>query len=561
LPLPSRLSLDFSGVVYDTSSIDLNDFDLIPARPIKGIYFMQLDYYRLSEKPFELSPDLKFLFLTPSYLEAKQKAEEGIINRKGLMILTGEAGTGKTMLIYSLMSGLPSHIKTALIFHSTFNFKEILNQIFSELGDPHDSGEKQDLQIKLLDHLRKLKERGEVLAVFIDEAQKLSPEALRGLFHLLNMEPWIHETLQLILVGQTEFEKNLNTVAAGYTILHAPRQAYIPVLSPQESKAYIEHRLNIAGRSSAEIFSPQALSAITEYSQGIPRLLNVVCDNALFKGYADSKEKIDIETIRKVIRNLEGPGAEIKIGKKDFKKDPSATFRSRISSRLSLGLLAGVSLAGAALLFWHFDIAKYLKGPGRPAPVRTFMSQQKNLEKIIKAMPETRKPAEAHPPEPAKTGTPVLGKEPAPSSAEGSPGMGRIKVRAGESLSILAFRFYGKINESLIHLIASYNPAIKNLDLILVDQEIKIPELREESLIFKGHDQNYILFLGIFTNSNVTQSFTNQPVLKGKEITVQPNIIGKKQRGNRIEAGFFKSRSEALEALKDLRQKNLLPFF
>ncbi|HMK65081.1 MAG TPA: AAA family ATPase, partial [Thermodesulfobacteriota bacterium] len=203
---------------------------------------MPLEYYHLAEKPFELSPDPKFLFFTPGYEEALNTVLEGIIGRRGLIVITGEAGTGKTLLVYSLMNRLPSSIKTGFLFHSTFNFTEILTEILMDLGEPP-AGESEDLKIKFLDFLMKLKERGEALAVFIDEAQKLSEDALRGLLQLLNREPWIPEILQWVLVGQTEFEKNFNTISTAFPRLHSPLRTRLSLLSDQESLDYIEHRL------------------------------------------------------------------------------------------------------------------------------------------------------------------------------------------------------------------------------------------------------------------------------------------------------------------------------
>ena len=519
---------------------------------------MPLDYYRLSEKPFELSPDLKFLYLTSGYREALRSVQDGIIDLRGLMVLTGEAGTGKTMLIYGLMGGLPGHIKTAFIFHSTFSFNEILSQIFSELGEPQEPGEKQDLKSKFLDYLGKLRDRGEILAVFIDEAQKLSPEVLRGFFHFLEGDPWISGTLQLVFAGQAELENLLNTVAASYLRLRSPVRARIPILTPEESLAYIEYRLSTAGGALSEIFTPRAVSAIIEYSRGIPRLINVVCDNALFNGCADSLEKIDLKTIQKVIRNLEGPGGVIDIKARAIKAVSPKPFWSRLSARLALGFLVVMALTGIALIWWRFDEGSlYLKNSDGPLRV---VDSQIDPGKNVRPQPESPKLPEAGQPARPSLNFPVSGEEPAPAVKK-TPVPLRIRAKAGESLSILAQRHYGKMNESLINLITLYNPAIKKLDLILVDQEIKLPELGEEALIIKGPDQGYTIFLGIFTNSRMVQEYKNQSALKGKRITVQPNIFGKKQRGFRFEAGNFESRVEALEALKALRQKNLLPFF
>ena len=146
---------------------------------------MPLEYYGFSDKPFELSPDLKFLYLTPGYRIALEAVCRGITDQKGLIVLSGEVGTGKTMLIYGVMERLPQKVKTAFIFHSTYNLRELLEQIFSELEEPVPSEGIVELKKNFLSYLEKLKGRGEILALLLDEAQKLSEEVVRGLLSLL----------------------------------------------------------------------------------------------------------------------------------------------------------------------------------------------------------------------------------------------------------------------------------------------------------------------------------------------------------------------------------------
>lgn len=167
---------------------------------------MYLEYYGLSDKPFELSPDPRFLFLTPGHREALEGVRRGIENRKGLIVLIGEVGTGKTILIHALLGRLPEKIKTVLIFHPTFNFKEFLEEIFNELGETGIRGGISGLKDHLVFYLKGLKDREEMLAVFIDEAQKLSGEVIKNLFSCFELEHWIPEVLQMVLVGQPELE-------------------------------------------------------------------------------------------------------------------------------------------------------------------------------------------------------------------------------------------------------------------------------------------------------------------------------------------------------------------
>ena len=145
------------------------------------------------------------------------------------------------------------------------------------------------------------------MAVLIDEAQKLSEEVVRGLFSLLEAKSWVSETLQIVLVGQPELEETFNAAFLRNHPKINPLRITVNPLSKKESLEYIEYRLRMVGRSSTDIFSPQALSLIVEKAGGIPRLLNIVCDNALFAGYKASVERIEPNLIEKILINLEGP--------------------------------------------------------------------------------------------------------------------------------------------------------------------------------------------------------------------------------------------------------------
>jgi general secretion pathway protein A len=263
-----------------------------------------LDFYGLSDKPFELTPDLTFLYLTRSYKMALETIVTGINERKGLMVLIGEVGTGKTMLIHAVLERLPPKVKTAFIFHSTYKFYELLQQILFDLREPAAGEETQEPQKPFLVYLRKIMGQGKLLAVMIDEAHLLSKDVVEDLFRLFELEPWISEILQIVLVGQPEFEETYIDAFHKYQLPKTPLWINIKPLSEKESRDYIMHRLRMVGKSSVEIFSPQAISMIVEKAEGIPRVINNICDNALFTGYNTSLKTIGADIIQKVVKNL-----------------------------------------------------------------------------------------------------------------------------------------------------------------------------------------------------------------------------------------------------------------
>ncbi|MEW6185743.1 MAG: AAA family ATPase [Thermodesulfobacteriota bacterium] len=268
---------------------------------------MHLEFYGFSGKPFELSPDLAFLYLNKSYLRAMETILRGIYEKNGVMVLIGEVGTGKTMLIHGVMARLNQNVKKAFIFHSTYDFKDLIQQILFELGEPTAYEAIQALKKPFLNYLEAMRKRGELLAVLIDEAHLLPRGVFEDLFHLIELNPWTSEILQLVLVGQPELEQRYINAFYKYRLQNPPLGVKIKTLSADESVDYIEYRLRIVGRTSAEIFTPKAISLIVEKAEGIPRVINNICDNALFAGYNASVKIINEDIIQKAVSYLEGP--------------------------------------------------------------------------------------------------------------------------------------------------------------------------------------------------------------------------------------------------------------
>jgi general secretion pathway protein A len=529
---------------------------------------MLLEYYGFSAKPFELSPDLKFLFLTPGYRIALEAVCRGITDRKGLIILSGEVGTGKTMLIYSVMEKLPPTVKTAFIFHSTYNFGELLQQIFFEMEESTPRGGIVELKNQFLLYLEKLKSQGELLAIFLDEAQKFSKEVLEGLFSILGSELWVSETLQIILIGQPEIEEGWRNALLRYGPKFNPLRVTINPLSKEESLEYIEHRMKTVGRPAADIFSPQALALILEKAGGIPRLINVFCDNALFAGYRASVKRIEVNLVKGIIKNLEGPDDKPYIRK----KPPSKI----IPSRLSLGLfirdglivifgftfVVGVFLLRPELtdpltkfkLKWFGGIKPLLTGEGRPVnKTQSPKEYQKNTVKID-LTPEGHKTPGI---DLNLEGHRTRGEEKSQKIQVPGPTVHTIQVKEGDYLSKLVLSYYGKLNESLIDLVLTHNPSLSNVDLVLVDQQIKFPEIKEDKLIVPAPDQYFRVHLGTFESLMEANQFKKY----SNNITVSPKKVSPRQTWYRVEAGPYKDKTEALEIIKRLREKKLLPFF
>jgi len=230
----------------------------------------------------------------------------GIRERRGFISISGEVGTGKTTLIYSLLGRLDESVKTVHIFHTKATFEELLKNILLELEVPNIQEGKIDLLRLLNEYLIQKLAHGENLAVIIDEAQNLSPDVLEELRMLSNLETPKTKLLQIVLVGQPELETKLNSEELRQLKQRIGIRRRISRLNEEESREYIDHRLKLVGSRSSAVFTPEALSQIRQYAGGIPRIINILCDSGFLIGYGLSKKRIDASIIQEVIRDMEG---------------------------------------------------------------------------------------------------------------------------------------------------------------------------------------------------------------------------------------------------------------
>jgi general secretion pathway protein A len=227
---------------------------------------------------------------------------EGIENPKGLISITGEPGTGKTSLVHYFLNSLDEEVKAAFIFHTSISFRELLKNILLELDLEATQEEEKALVSQLQGYLHRLA-RDETVVVVIDEAQNLQEGVIEEVGRLSDLEG----RLQIIFVGQPEFEGKICSERLKHINQKITAKRQIIALDKKQSAKYIDHRLKQAGSRSYEIFTSGAISLVTGYSRGIPRTINILCDNALQIGYTLFRERVDEEIILKAITHIEGP--------------------------------------------------------------------------------------------------------------------------------------------------------------------------------------------------------------------------------------------------------------
>lgn len=263
---------------------------------------MYTDFYGLRELPFRLTPDPRFLYFSASHREALAQMAYGINRRLGFVAIIGEVGTGKTTLIHALLKQLDPNIKVAYLFHALLGAKGLFQSISREFGLPFTGREtKNELIFHLHDYLTSIYKSGGNAAFIIDEAQKLKPHIMEEIRLFSNLETDISKLIQVLLVGQPEFGRILDRQDMRQLKQRIALRYHLARLNRQEAEEYIYHRLHIAGYSSSEvIFSPEAIDEIYDYAKGLPRAINILCDNALIMGYSTEARRITPEIIKKV---------------------------------------------------------------------------------------------------------------------------------------------------------------------------------------------------------------------------------------------------------------------
>ena len=266
---------------------------------------MYLEFYGLKEKPFNATPDPKFLYLTPGHREALAQLLYGVQEHKGFIVLTGEVGTGKTTLLQTLLQKLDSNTAVAFVFNSTLPFEEILEYVLEDYGIGK-AGTTSAQRLVALNHF--LIERcraGQNTVLIIDEAQNLEPSTLEQIRLLSNFETPTDKLLQILLVGQPELKEKLQLPRLRQLKQRVSLRCAIPPMTTEETRDYIRVRLRIAGARDLNLFADAAVRRIAEYSGGIPRIVNIVCDHALLIGYADQTRQIPRAIVDRAIKYLE----------------------------------------------------------------------------------------------------------------------------------------------------------------------------------------------------------------------------------------------------------------
>jgi general secretion pathway protein A len=442
----------------------------------------------LSREPFQLTPDPEFIFLSTSHREALASIMYGVEQRKGFVAIIGEVGVGKTTILRSYLEEInKQQLKIIYIFNTDVSFNGLLKTICQELELSAKTDDSFEMVNNLHQWLIDEYKEGRNVVLIIDEAQNMPVETLENLRMLSNLETTTDKLIQIVLVGQPELEQKLNLKELRQLNQRVAIKTNIMPLNRRESMAYIRHRLTKAASKDNTIYSKRALEMIVKQAQGIPRIINILCSNALLTGYAYQQQKISSRIIKEVIADLKGK-----------RKGQTRLLRWGLALFAVFLLIFGiywisryedVTLSTVdSLIIPAISKEQSLKFEDNPvvSPTEKVFLYEKEIDSmngkepsstIAKTVPATAKETtESSNPitEVAKTEKEQINPE------EKTFPLKKI-VQTGDTLYSLISDVYGHSDTELIELVKESNPKIKDINLILAGDEIVFPEARESS--------------------------------------------------------------------------------
>lgn len=493
---------------------------------------MYLDYYSLVEEPFSVTADPKFLYLSEGHEEAQAHLLYAIRKQRGFVCITGGVGTGKTMLLNSLLTTVDEGFTFAFIYQSANDITELLRYVFKDLGIEDKGYTTKSEQLTVLnDFLLQEMEQNRNVVLVIDEAQNLGVSVLEDLRLISNLETSKKKLIQIVLAGQSELAELLARQELRQLNQRIALRYHLGSMSEQETAEYIWHRLKIAGSPRDDLFDNEAVRAIYQFTHGIPRLINQVCDTALLKGFLRKKPVIDGQTVadviasefshRKVETSIESDLEEEQPAEHDTVKpltvaEPhqKAAPITRRSSRMGVWLALAVIIVVGGFTIWRIwfqypDIGftplpqddAYAGETERTVEVINSDSITEELSAataevttaVVKEQPPT--PIRAAPAQPTVANdrtelesAPVVTGNKTPASALSqevvidATGGKRIRIRRGDRLFILMQQEYDCVTEPVLQRIMAANPRITNPNLIRIGDFLYLPKLSDSDL-------------------------------------------------------------------------------
>lgn len=448
---------------------------------------MYAAHFGLTAEPFSLTPDPAFLYLSPDHAEALAGLKIGLESRRGLMLMIAEVGMGKTTLLYSMLDQLDPQVHTAYLSNTRLSFDDLLRQALVDFGHPCAGRERIELLNALNTFLHERASVGETAALIIDEAQNLDEATFEDLRLLSNYETYTDKLLQIVLVGQPELDTKLSRPSLRQVTERVAVRCHINPLTTSESMRYLEHRLRVAGGSTA-LFTPAALRLIVWKARGIPRRLNILCHSAMLFAYGRGATRVSFREARAAVREKQGRGLVTIIPRRRFIATPGTVSEAqpwRIAAAAAAGIAFVLGYGGgyiggrsdsdtpppAAPRIMQMNEAAAAASTGdapAAAPMAPIAPQVETVE------------APSPAPSPERKASTELPAQVAVATTDADHAAFReIVVPRGTSLSALAHQYYGDGSTKLMKRIRQLNPQIVDVDHIFAGDRLRLPPLEE----------------------------------------------------------------------------------
>jgi len=528
---------------------------------------MYTEFYNLKEKPFDLTPSSRFLYLGEVHKEALALLKYGVSERKGFTLLTGEVGTGKTTMIHALLAGLGSNAQYVHLSNPLLSQQDFLDYLaLSVLKKKVAFKSKTEFLLEFEEFLKNCLQHQKTFILIIDEAHKLSFELLEEIRLLSNMETADEKLINIFLAGQPELNEKLRHPSCRALLQRISTRYHIRPLNLQGTQEYIINRLNLAGaKDEYKIFSKEVIKAIYYYSKGFPRMINILGDNVLLFGYARGTKKIHPAMVKECYEDLQLENFQLKSPNHESPQ-PAVGKRNDIRNVRQLKWVAVffvlMAIAGWMIIQYRGHIIPQLApfapwGRQASADIRSAKRLEvkrkidRKIDDIIKKNAINEQVT--YPIEPKDLSLNKF-EEPEISvnGSEETPLEKTVIVKEGETLMELAVNAYGRSDEKILNLIQTHNPEIKDINLIEVGQKIVFPPLSEENQgpTFSVHIGSYKPF------ENARKSFLTL-LEQGYEAYIIPVQSSQEGKIFRITLGNFETQQEGEEYAEEILRKKV----
>ncbi len=453
---------------------------------------MFLEFWKLREQPFGVTPDPRYLYFSPGHREALASLFYGIETGRGFLSLVAPPGMGKTTLLFQLLRRWKGHVHSAFLFQTQCNSRELIRYLLADLGVKNDGEDMVRMHSELNDFLFRETKAGRRVVVFIDEAHNLSTPVLETVRLLSNFEAPDKKLMQIVLTGQPELAQRLARPELAQLRQRIAVQTQLDPLSPAEVARYVNHRLHVAGYQGQELFTSPALDLVARYSGGIPRLINVVCFNALSLGFAGRHNQINPDIVREAAKDVALATPE-PTPKAAPAEKPQAVIPQLQESLSSLyfwitKVVRRPLVQVSALYLLLCMTALYLAAHSRSASADRSIENKVNTNPPATALHLDTPPVSQSPSAPfvAPPSAGLVPLEPVRADDSSPDSAISYVVQPHDTVVDLCLSTFGRYDEVALSEIRRLNPRLKNPNHLEVGQEIRLPRTPQKPAASKA---------------------------------------------------------------------------